>query len=91
MKSSSSSSGRQLTDQEQIRRKSREALEALGVNPYPYAWPVTDHVVPVLEEFDEAASQETVSMAGRLMSRRIMGKASFFDFQDATGRMQAYV
>ncbi|MYJ55660.1 MAG: lysine--tRNA ligase [Rhodothermaceae bacterium] len=91
MQSSSSSSGRQLTDQEQIRRKSKEALEDLGVNPYPYAWPVTDHVVPVLEEFDEEAPQESVSMAGRLMSRRIMGKASFFDFQDATGRMQAYV
>ena len=85
-----SSQPHQLSDQEQVRRQSREALEASGINPYPYAWPVSDHVAPVVEGFDETAPT-VVSMAGRLMSRRIMGKASFFDLQDATGRMQVYV
>ncbi len=86
-----SSQPRPLSDQEQVRRQSRETLEASGINPYPYAWPVSDHVAPVVEGFDEAAPTKVVSMAGRLMSRRIMGKASFFDLQDVTGRMQVYV
>lgn len=86
-----SSQSRQFSDQEQVRRQSREALEANGINPYPYAWPVSEHVAPVVEGFDETAPTKIVSMAGRLMSRRIMGKASFFDLQDATGRMQVYV
>ncbi len=82
---------RQFSDQEQVRRQSREALEANGISPYPYAWSVSDHIAPVLEEFDENAPVKTVSLAGRLMGRRVMGKASFFDLQDATGRMQIYV
>ncbi len=86
-----SSPPRQFSDQEQVRRQSREILEAGGINPYPYAWPVSDQVASVLEGFNETAPAKTVSMAGRLMSRRIMGKASFFDLQDATGRMQVYV
>ena len=86
-----SSPPRQLSDQEQVRRQSRDALEASGINPYPYEWPVCDHVDSVLKTFDETTLPKTVSMAGRLMSRRIMGKASFFDLQDATGRMQVYV
>ena len=86
-----SSQPRQSSDQEQVRRQSREVLEASGINPYPYAWPVSDHVAPIMEGFDETAPTKVVSMAGRLMSRRIMGKASFFDLQDATGRMQVYV
>jgi len=82
---------RQLSEQEQVRRRSREALDAAGIPPYPYGWPVTDYVAPILEEFDDDATQKTVSVAGRLMSRRIMGKASFFHIQDTTGRMQCYV
>ncbi|MCY4158409.1 MAG: lysine--tRNA ligase [Bacteroidetes bacterium] len=110
------SHSRQLSEQEQVRRQSREALDAAGVNPYPYEWPVSDYVVPVLREFEENVlpktapivtqknqkyhgilkrhhnfSSKTISLAGRLMSRRIMGKASFFDIQDSTGRMQGYV
>lgn len=81
----------QFSEQEQVRRQSKVALEDLGINPYPYAWTVQDYVTPVLENFDEVAPTQVVSMAGRLMSRRIMGKASFFDIQDATGRMQVYV
>ena len=86
-----SSLPRQLSDQEQVRRKSREALEAAGINPYPYGWPVHNYTASILKSFDEGNPSETVSMAGRLMSRRVMGKASFFDLQDATGRMQVYV
>jgi len=82
---------RQLSEQEQVRRRSREVLDAAGIHPYPYGWPVTDYVAPILEEFDDDATQKTVSVAGRLMSRRIMGKASFFHIQDPTGRMQCYV
>ena len=81
----------QLSEQQQVRRKSREALESVGINPYPYGWPVRDSVAPVLEEFQDTSPEKVVSLAGRLMSRRIMGKASFFDLQDATGRIQVYV
>lgn len=82
----------QRSDQEQVRRQSREALEASGINPFPHTWSVKDHVVSVLDEFDENEDPpRIVSMAGRLMSRRIMGKVSFCDLQDATGRMQIYI
>ncbi|MCY4225272.1 MAG: lysine--tRNA ligase [Bacteroidetes bacterium] len=80
-----------LSEQEQVRRQSREALDTSGINPYPYSWLVSEHVASVLQNFDENAPQRTVSIAGRLLSRRVMGKASFFDVQDASGRMQVYV
>jgi len=79
-----------LSEQELIRRQSRDALEAIGVNPYPHAWTVSDYVESILDEFDDNSPQKSVSIAGRLISRRIMGKASFFDLQDATGRIQVY-
>ncbi len=80
-----------LSEQEIIRRQSKEALETAGINPYPYAWAVSDHIGSILDEFDENTPLKSVSVAGRILSRRIMGKASFFDLQDATGRMQVYV
>jgi len=79
------------SEQEQVRRQSRKALEVAGINPYPYGWLVSHDVAHVLRDFDDSAPQQTVSIAGRLLSRRIMGKASFFDIQDATERMQIYV
>ena len=83
---------RQLTEQEQIRRKSREALEDSGCQSLSIR--VAGQLImwfPYWKNLMRRLLEESVSMAGRLMSRRIMGKASFFDFQDATGRMQAYV
>ncbi len=88
---STSSRERQLSDQEQVRRQSKETLESSGINPYPYSWPVDHHAAPILEEFEDSAPQKVVSIAGRVMSRRIMGKASFFHLQDATGRIQVYI
>lgn len=88
---SKSISPQKLSEQEVIRRQSKDALEAAGVDPYPYSWEVSDYIETILGEFDDSVPQKTVSIAGRVMSRRIMGKASFFDLQDATGRMQVYV
>ena len=90
---------RPLTEQEIVRREARAALEAQGVNPYPYAWPVDTHAADILAAFDDAVHQPQqdeappyrVSLAGRMMSKRVMGKAAFFDLQDATERIQVYV
>lgn len=82
---------RPLSDQEQVRRDARRALEEQGVNPYPYQWETDAHVAAILEAFDDSSPGGRVTIAGRMMSRRVMGKASFFDVQDATGRMQVYV
>lgn len=78
----------QLSEQEQIRRESLKALRDSGVEPYPAAeFPVDTTAESLTENFEEG---KTVTMAGRLMSRRIMGKASFGEILDSTGRMQCY-
>ncbi|SHK86229.1 lysine--tRNA ligase [Rhodothermus profundi] len=92
---------RVLTEQERERRRARQQLEAIGINPYPYRWEVTAHAAEILQNFEDARHQPredgpapepyTVSIAGRIMTRRIMGKAAFFDLQDETGRIQVYV
>ncbi len=90
---------RPLSEQEVFRREARAALEAEGINPYPYAWEVDTHTAEILETFDDATHQPQegqappwrVSIAGRMMSKRVMGKASFFDLQDGRGRIQVYV
>ncbi|MFK5889703.1 MAG: lysine--tRNA ligase [Flavobacteriaceae bacterium] len=81
----------QLSEQEIGRRESLKRLRALGINPYPAAqYKTTHHVKELLENFDELEGQEVV-VAGRMMSRRIMGKASFTTVKDASGTMQIYV
>ena len=90
---------RKFSDQDAVRRQARDSLVQQGIDPYPYAWNVTHQITQVLETFEGEDHQpqegETppsqVSLAGRIISRRIMGKASFFDLQDASGRMQIYV
>ena len=92
---------REYTEQEQVRRDARRQMEEAGVNPYPFQWDVTHHSSDVLDQFDDEKHQATedgpapeqlrVSVAGRIMSRRIMGKASFFHLQDESGRIQIYV
>lgn len=83
----------QLSEQEIIRRKSREELIAMGVDPYPAAtFEITTTTKEIIDGFDEQPEGfMEVSLAGRMMSRRIMGSASFAEIQDATGRIQVYV
>ena len=83
----------ELTEQEQIRRNSLAELKKLGINPYPAAlYEVNADAADILARFpeDNTLFQE-VSIAGRIMSRRIMGAASFVELQDHTGRIQLYV
>jgi lysyl-tRNA synthetase class 2 len=83
----------ELTEQEVVRRRSLQTLRDMGVEPYPAAeYPVTGHTDEIKENFqDEAPEPRRVSIAGRIMSRRIMGKASFAEIQDARGRIQVYI
>ena len=81
-----------MSEQEIIRRNSLKELEKLGIEAYPAAeFKVDAHAADIKAQFDEAAEPRQVVVAGRMMSRRIMGKASFFELQDATGRIQVYV
>ncbi|MEH6659634.1 lysine--tRNA ligase [Leeuwenhoekiella marinoflava] len=78
----------QLSEQEIIRREKLAGLRKLNINPYPAdLYPVNHTSAKVKQEFEEGKS---VIIAGRLMSRRIQGKASFAELQDATGRIQVY-
>ncbi|MCF6214248.1 MAG: lysine--tRNA ligase [Flavobacteriaceae bacterium] len=81
----------QLSEQEIVRRESLKRLRELGINPYPAAqFKTTHHAKELLDNFDALEGQEVV-VAGRMMSRRIMGKASFTAIKDASGSMQIYV
>ena len=77
-----------LSEQEQLRRESLKNLRDLGIDPYPAAlYPVNTLSAEIETNFKEG---KKVIVAGRLMSRRIMGKASFAEAQDAEGRVQLY-
>ncbi len=82
-----------LSEQEQIRRASLDALRKLGIDPYPAEkYDVTATAARITADYDpEKGNFADVSIAGRIMSRRIMGSASFFELQDHTGRIQVYV
>ena len=82
-----------LSEQEQIRRNSMEQMRAMGIEPYPAAeFPVTGYTDEIKETFvDDLNPAREVSIAGRIMSRRIMGKAAFVELQDSRGRIQVYV
>ena len=80
-----------LSEQEIIRRNSLNELRAMGVNPYPAEeYPTDAFSVEIKENFDETQERE-VCIAGRMMSRRVMGKASFIELQDSKGRIQVYI
>jgi lysyl-tRNA synthetase class 2 len=82
----------ELSEQEVFRRKSLEELRDLGIEPYPaQEYPVTAYAKEVKEAFNDDAPRGEVSIAGRIMSRRIMGKASFAELQDSSGRIQLYI
>ncbi|GAA0872394.1 lysine--tRNA ligase [Gangjinia marincola] len=78
----------QLSEQEIIRREKLEKLRSLGINPYPADLFEVDHSTNTIKQNFEEGKQVTI--AGRLMSRRIQGKASFAELQDAAGRIQVY-
>ncbi len=82
----------ELSEQEIIRRNSLQGLRDMGIDPYPAAeYPVDAHSVEIKAQFDDNAPQREVCVAGRIMGRRIMGKASFVELQDADGRIQVYI
>ena len=82
----------ELSEQEIVRRNSLAELRKMGIEPYPAAeFKVTGHTKEIKENFKDEGERRDVSIAGRIMSRRIMGKASFMELQDADGRIQVYV
>ncbi len=83
----------ELSEQEQLRRQSLTALRELGIEPYPAArYDVTATAAEIAANYDEEKKNyQEVRIAGRIMSRRIMGSASFFELQDHTGRIQVYI
>jgi lysyl-tRNA synthetase class 2 len=83
----------ELSEQEIFRRKSLDELRLSGIDPYPAAeYVVNAYSTDIVDEFkDEDTERRQVSAAGRIMSRRIMGKASFVELQDSKGRLQIYI
>lgn len=91
----------ELSDQERRRREELAEIREDGIDPYPYAWDVSDEAAHILDTFDDNLHQPgddrpardayEVSVAGRILSLRVMGKAAFFDLQDESGTIQIYV
>lgn len=93
------SSSSERSEQEQRRHEEREALEARGIDPYPYAWDVDARSEEILETFEDDIHQPEgdeeppykVSVAGRITGLRVMGGSAFFDLRDERGTIQIYV
>jgi len=83
----------QLSEQEIIRREGKSAIEQLGIDPYPApTYPIDYTTAEIKSAFDKLAQEKTeISIAGRLMGRRIMGSASFAVLQDESGKIQIYL
>mgnify|MGYP000115598696 FL=1 len=82
----------ELSEQEIIRRNSLDKMRKMGIEPYPAAeYIVNAYTDEIKETFSDDAPQREVSVAGRIMSRRIMGKASFIELKDSKGRIQVYI
>ncbi|MDH6357189.1 lysyl-tRNA synthetase class 2 [Parabacteroides sp. PF5-9] len=82
----------ELSEQEVIRRGSLEQMRQLGIDPYPAAEYTTNaYATEIKETFKDDDPPRPVQIAGRIMSRRIMGKASFMELQDSEGRIQVYI
>ena len=81
----------ELSEQEIVRRQSLQELRNMGIDPYPAAeFPTNAYSTDIKAEFNEDEKREVV-IAGRLMGRRVMGKASFAEIQDSKGRIQVYI
>ena len=82
----------ELSEQEIQRRQAAEELRKLGINPYPAPmYETNSDTVSIKKEFESKEEQFDVSIAGRIMSRRIMGAASFCEIQDEKGKIQLYI
>ena len=82
----------ELSEQEILRRQSLDELRQMGINPYPAAeYPTNAFSTEIRESFSDDAEPRQVCIAGRMMSRRVMGKASFAELQDSKGRIQVYI
>ncbi len=82
----------ELSEQEIVRRNTLEEMRRLGIDPYPAAeYPVDAYSDEIKANFKDEAPRRDVTVAGRLMSRRVMGKATFLELQDSRGRVQVYI
>ena len=83
---------RELSEQEIVRRESLQKLLELGINPYPSElFDVNVSAIEIKKNYNsDKLGYKNIQIAGRLMSRRVMGKASFAELQDSTGRIQLY-
>ena len=82
----------ELSEQEIVRRESLAELRNIGIEPYPAAeYPTNAFSTDILNEFNDEDEPREVCIAGRMMSRRVMGKASFIELQDSKGRIQVYI
>ncbi len=82
----------ELSEQEIVRREALNELRNMGIEPYPAAeYPTNAFSTDITSEFKDDEPQRNVCIAGRLMSRRVMGKASFIELQDSKGRVQVYI
>ena len=83
----------QLSEQEIVRREAKAKLEELGINPYPSEpYEVNVSIKEILDNYERRKiDYKNISLAGRIMSRRIMGSASFAEIQDSSGRIQIYL
>ena len=81
-----------LSEQEIVRRNSLAEMRNMGIEPYPAAeYEVNAYTTDIKDEFKDEEPVREVSIAGRVMTRRIMGKASFMELQDSKGRIQVYI
>ena len=81
----------ELSEQEIVRRQSLQELRNMGIDPYPAAeFPVSAYSKDIIANYKDGEKTDVV-VAGRIMSRRVMGKASFMELQDSKGRIQVYV
>lgn len=82
----------ELSEQEILRRQSLDELRRLGIDPYPAAeFPTNAYSTEIRDSFSDDAEPREVCIAGRMMSCRVMGKASFVELQDSKGRIQVYI
>ena len=82
----------ELSEQEILRRQSLDELRHMGIDPYPAAeYPTNAFSTEIRDNFKDDAEQREVCIAGRMMSCRVMGKASFIELQDSKGRIQVYI
>ena len=81
----------ELNDQELIRRNKLQEIRDMGINPYPFKFDVDTNSKEIIANYNEAETEKNVSIAGRIMAIRKMGKASFIHIQDSVGKIQVYI